>query len=167
MIKSTVLAYLTKPAIAKDISEIRAYVDAKDVGILFTEDTEGMKNFQLIEKELVQDQKNIFPLMRVTRPDKEKSYKYPFFIHRDISLFGKLKSEPLLKYVARPLDLLLILDERPDVITQFVVSKCDCPLRIGISSGADFNSEQFNFIVKPKSEEKKHNALMEYLRMIY
>ena len=166
MLKTRVLAYLTKPLKAKDISEIRAYVDARDVGILFTEDSEGMKSFGLIEKELVDDQKNIFPLMRVTKPSKEKVYNFPFFINKDISLLGKIKSETLLKYTERSLDMLLILDERPDVITQYIISKCQCPLRIGCSSGADFNSEMLNFIVKPKNEEKKHRALMEYLRMI-
>ncbi len=166
MLRTGLLKYFTKPTTATDISEIRNYLDARDIGILFTENTEGMKSFKHLETELLNDQKNIFPLMRVQKPDKDKTYTYPFYIAQDVSLFGKLKSATLQKYTSRSLDMLLILDEKPDTLTQFVVSKCKCPLRIGLSTSPELASDLLNFIVKPKKEEKKHRALLDYLRMI-
>ncbi|MEM9326108.1 MAG: hypothetical protein AAGA85_10650 [Bacteroidota bacterium] len=166
MLKRRILKYLTKPAPAQDISEVTTYVDARDIGILFTENTEAMKNFGFIEKELLADQKNIFPLMRVVKREKEKTYRYPFFTSRDITLLGKMKSDTLSKYTSRTMDMVLLLDDHPDELTKYIASKCQCPLRIGFTSTSDINSETLNFIVKPKHEERKHQALMDYLRMI-
>ena len=102
--------------------------------------------------------------MKVENYDKNKAYDFPFFYDKDVSISGNIESDTLDQFVNQSLDMLLILDEKPNPTTQYVISKCQS-LKIGCLT--DINDIQhLDLIVQPKQSSKKYEELLSYLRKV-
>lgn len=139
------------------------YQDAEEVGILFQEQ-EDLNGIEYLQSELRADGKKVFLLMKVENYDKNKAYDFPFFYDKDVSISGNIESDTLDQFVNQSLDMLLILDEKPNPTTQYVISKCQS-LKIGCLT--DINDIQhLDLIVQPKQSSKKYEELLSYLRKV-
>lgn len=165
MFKNVVLKHLSKKKGPAQSNSTLAYQECNDVGIIFGEEMEVSAGIDFLRTTFVNEGKQVFPLMRVSKHQKDRQYNYPFFINKEINLLGQIESDFLKTFINRPLDILIVLDEISNPIVQFVVSKCKCPLRIGYYSEND-TTDFLNFLIKPENDDKEHQELMSYVRMI-
>jgi len=139
------------------------YASVESIGLLFNENQEP-KSLKFLKDEFSADGKRLSTMMRVLKYDKQKSYDYPFFFHKDIGISGSINSDTLEGFVRQPMDMLIILDNTPDLLTSYVASKCN-GLKIGFYSD-NAPIQLLDLLVKPKSETTKYNDLLAYIRKV-
>lgn len=139
------------------------YLSVESIGLLFNEHQEP-KSLEFLKNQFIADGKKIRTMMRVTKYEKTKSYDHPFFFQKDIGISGSIQSEVLAEFIQKPMDMLIVLDQEPDLLTSYVASKCK-GLKIGFYSELA-PIQQLDLLVKPKNESTKYQELLEYVRKV-
>ncbi len=139
------------------------YAEVTGIGIIF-EETEQDNDLRYLQDQLLTDGKKLSMMMRVVKPEKDRKYTHPFFYSGDIGLTGSIESESLRNFINQPLDMLLVLPRRPDLLTSFVVSRCKA-LKIGFFED-ESAIKHLDLLVKPKNDASKLMDLLEYIRRV-
>ncbi|MTI30922.1 DUF6913 domain-containing protein [Xanthovirga aplysinae] len=132
-IKQTAIRYRIKSAKKKKAERAyKKYEDTQKIGILFSSiDLDKHDKIKNLVKKLKKDGKTISILSFVDKGRENHGFDFDYYTKEDFSLFGKVISENVQKFIDEEFDLLyhIDLEENPWVTSLMAQSKAKC--RVG------------------------------------
>lgn len=152
-IKLKLLNYLNRRANIKNkVPHINiSFRDAREFGLVFTWEDEAKYNQvrELIKTLEIHSKKIHIICYQVNKKNRLPS-GLPVFTDRDISLFGKVRSQILNEFLNKSFDFILHLDLRQNIMIQYILSRTRAKCRIGKTS-MEFR-EFYEMMIQPSGE---------------
>ncbi|MBU2913482.1 DUF6913 domain-containing protein [Reichenbachiella agariperforans] len=123
-----------------------SYLDAKQLGILYTYTTE--KNHELVNdwvKGLEAEGKSVKVITYIPKVKKADSFDYPFFSDRDLGSSGKWKKSEVQSFNETPFDYLITLDKGLNQYTRNLMATAKASCRVGVF--AEGESDYFEMMI--------------------
>ncbi len=153
LIKLKLLRYLNHRAnIRNKIPHINiSFREARDFGLIFTweNDTKFNRVRELIKSLEIHGKEAHLICYQGNKKDKLPA-DVQAFTDRDISMFGKVRSQILKEFLNKSFDFILHLDLQQNIMTQFVLSRTRAKCRIG-KTAMDFR-EFYEMMIQPTGE---------------
>jgi len=134
MFKMNLLRMRTLTALKKNNS-LRAslpYKQAQNIGIMFSvEDKQKHQDVKEFIHHLEQDGKRVQVLEYLPLKKENYEFKFDFFTMDDLSFWGRLNSEPALKFSETPFDYLFYIDKEPNPLALYLLACSKARCRIG------------------------------------
>jgi hypothetical protein len=153
-LKRKMLDYLNKKANLKNKipRNNTSFSNSKDIGLVFTWEGDS-KYSQVLElvKVLEMHGKNVEMMCYIRNPKEQNLPGINLYYDKDISFFGKSKSEKFSKFLSKSFDFLLHLDLQTAIMVQYVLSRTNAKCRVG-KNDMD-NCQFYELMIRPAEEE--------------
>lgn len=141
------------------------YAHAFRIGILVTlTDHEKQHTVDNFIDRLVSDNKEIQVLCYDKRRARNKIFGYLQFTNKDISIWGKFKTEHIIDFINNDFDYLMHLDLESDEILDKILclSRSKCRIGIDLESHRDF----YELMMRANSLEEMCDMILHYVKVV-
>ena len=134
MFKLNFLKMRTQTALKKNTS-LRAslpYKQAKNIGIMFSvEDKQKHVDIKEFIQLLELDGKKVQVLEYLPLKKENYEFKFDFFTINDLNFWGKINSEPAIRFSEIPFDYLFYIDKDPNPMALYLLAASKARCRVG------------------------------------
>ncbi len=166
MLKKIWIKYLiNKNEKKRDIESNLDFNKSKKIALIFTHSNAiNLENIDEIISDVRAERKEISVIAYVK--DKRKStISFPQFDSKDITLFGKMKSEHLDFFMNQTYDLILCPDKNENYLVDYLLSQIKTKCRVGMTDTKRHN--HYEMIIKSEiPDELDSKEILKYLKMI-
>jgi uncharacterized protein DUF6913 len=168
MVLAKALSYKTKRFIKLNhgIRMSVPYADAKQIGIIFSNDTTDKSRIaEELKSLLLADNKQI-KVLAYDRNVQVKHLPFESFSKKDVSFWGNFRNQSIEHFAEIPFDFLICLDTSPGDVIKNLLAKSKAKCRVGTCDDFENYNKLFELIIQNSKESNLVDSVYSYTKKI-